>query len=94
MKHSFWIICCATLWLGLMPLPASAQEDDANEREQPVQEVFQTGLVYPLERGEVQLTYTSRFSQGNGRTLRHTALNLEYSITDRWLSELQSMEIL
>ena len=89
MKNSLWIICCAALWLGLLATPASAQEDDAEAREQPVQEVFQTGLVYPQERGEVQLSYTSRFSKGHGRTLWQTPLNLEYGITDRWQVEIE-----
>lgn len=88
-KHSFWIICCAALWLGLMASPASAQEEDVEARGQPVQEVFQTGLVYPQERGEVQLSYTSRFSKGEDYSSLQTLLNLEYGITDRWQVEIE-----
>lgn len=89
MKHSLWIICCAALWLGLMTPSATAQEADADEREQPVQEVFQTALVYPQERGEVQLTYASRFSKGKGHSSLQTPLSLEYGITDRWQVEIE-----
>ena len=68
---------------------ASAQEDDVEAREQPVQEVFQTGLVYPQERGEVQLSYTSHFSKGKNHSSLQTLLNLEYGITDRWQIEIE-----
>ena len=87
MKHLFWIICAA-LCIGLMTPLASAQEDDVEAREQPVQEVFQTGLVYPQERGEVQLSYTSRFSKGKGHSSLQTQMNFEYGITDRWQIEI------
>lgn len=33
MKHSFWIICFAALWLGLMTPLASAQEEHVKPRE-------------------------------------------------------------
>jgi hypothetical protein len=89
MKHSFWIICCTALWLGLMTPLASAQENNAKTREQLVQEVFQTGLVYPQERGELQLSYSSRFSKGKGHSLLERTLNLEYGITDRWQIEIE-----
>src|ERR1700694_5782923 len=83
-KLLFWIICSAALWLALTTPLASAQEDDHMTRAQPLQEVFQTGLVYTQERGEVQLSYTSRFSRGKDLSSLQTPLNLEYGITDRW----------
>jgi hypothetical protein len=89
MKHLFWIICCTVLWLAPTTSLASAQGDDAVTRPQPVQEVFQTGLVYPQERGEVQLSYTSRFSKGKDHSSLQTPLNLEYGITDRWQIEIE-----
>jgi hypothetical protein len=88
MKLSFWIICGAALWVGLMTPLASAQ-GEVEEREQPVQEVFQTGLVYPQERGEVQLSYTSRFSKGKHHSALETLLNFEYGITDHWQIEVE-----
>jgi len=84
MKCLFWNICCAALWVGLTTLPAFAQQDDVVTRTQPVQEVFQTGLVYSQERGEVQLSYSSRFSKGKDHSSLQTPLNLEYGINDRW----------
>ena len=91
MKRSFWIICGTVLWLGLTASPASAQDEGggAKAREQPVQEVFQTALVYPQERGEVQLSYASRYARGRDRSSLQTLLNLEYGITDRWQVEVE-----
>jgi hypothetical protein len=88
MKHFVLLVCCTVVSFGMMPLLAFAQ-DAANEREQPLQELFQTGLVYPQERGEVQLTYSTRFSKGNGRTLWRSPLMLEYGITARWQVEIE-----
>jgi hypothetical protein len=89
MKHSFWIICWAALWLGLTSLLASAQEEDVQAREQPIQEVFQTGLVYPQQRGEVQLSYSSRFGKRKAHSSLETPINLEYGITNRWQIEIE-----
>jgi len=89
MKPSFWIICAATLSLLLMTPLASAQDGDVEPREQPIQEVFQTGLVYTQERGELQLSYISRFSRGKDHSSVQTPFNLEYGITDRWQVELE-----
>ena len=69
--------------------PGETQEDDVETREQPIQEVFQAGPVYPPERGEVELSYTSRFSQGKDHSSQQTLLNLEYGITDRWHLEIE-----
>ncbi|MBC7929600.1 MAG: hypothetical protein H7Z38_03435 [Rubrivivax sp.] len=44
---------------------------------------------YPQERGEVQLTYSSRFSKGKGRSSLQTPPTLEYGITDRWQVEVE-----
>ncbi len=58
-------------------------------QEQPVQEVFQTELVYPQERGEVQLTFTLRYGKGDGRSMFQTPVDLEYGVTDRWQVEIE-----
>lgn len=88
MKQKLLIICCIVLGLTLSSSSVLAQEEQP-EREQPVQEVFQTALVYPQERGEVQFSYTSRYSKGKGRSLWQTPLTLEYGITDRWQVEVE-----
>ena len=83
------IIFGVMLLLNGLTTFAQAQAEDIEAREQPIQEVFQTGLVYPQERGEVQLSYTSRFSKGKDHSSLQTPLNLEYGITDRWQIEIE-----
>jgi len=56
---------------------------NASAQEQPIQEVLQTGLVYPKEHGEVQCSFTSRLCKGTAHPSLHTPLNVEYDITDR-----------
>ncbi len=51
---------------------------------QPLQEVFQTELVYPQERGEVQLTAAPRYRSGADEDLFELPLAVEYGITDAW----------
>jgi len=70
-------------------LLAHAGDDDQQSAtqgtyEQPLQEVFQTELVYPQERGEVQLTFAPQFAAENKRDLLRYSLEIEYGLTDAW----------
>jgi hypothetical protein len=58
-------------------------------KEQPLQEVFQTDLVYPQEKGELQLTTGFSLSKRLGAVLVQVPASLEYGITDRWQVDLQ-----
>jgi hypothetical protein len=62
---------------------AMAQE----ERDQPVQEVFQTELVYPQEKGAFQLTSASTFGKVNKKFSNE--LSVEYGLTRAWQMGLQ-----
>jgi hypothetical protein len=72
--------------------PAVAQQpsSDADEDEyvQPLQEVFQTELVYPQDKGEVQLTVGPRKFSG-GEETGEIPIAAEYGITDRWQVEVE-----
>jgi hypothetical protein len=72
--HSAWIV---------------AQESAAKSYRQPIQDVFQTELVYPQEEGEVQITFSPEFRRGSGAN--HLALPFlaEYGLTDSWQVELR-----
>ena len=89
MRQTLWIVGYLAMCLGLMISPISAQENDVDQREQPVQELFQTDLVYAQERGELQLSHTSRFSKGKDRSLLKNLLTVEYGITNRWQIEIE-----
>src|SRR5688572_12377826 len=76
-RHGTRALClfasvAASLAASVIPPAANADEsEDADESEQrpPVEELFQTGLVYPQERGEVQLTLMPSYRRGDdGRT--------------------------
>jgi len=65
----------------------SLRADD--EREQPIQEVFQTDLVYPQEKGEVQLTLAPQFHRAGQSRQWIIPLSIEYGLTDAWQVELE-----
>jgi hypothetical protein len=69
--------------------PAWADDNDEQRAaqetyEQPLQEAFQTELVYPQERGDVQLTFAPQFAKENKRDLLRYSLSIEYGLTDAW----------
>lgn len=70
--------------LGLPPR-ALAQ----NKKEQPLQEIFQTEVVYPQEKGELQLTTGIGLHKSLGAALVQLPVSFEYGITDRWEVDIQ-----
>jgi len=56
---------------------------------QPIQEVFKTQLVYPQERGELQITFNSTYGRSRGRSLFQTPVSIEYGITKNWQVEIE-----
>jgi hypothetical protein len=83
-----WVITAlAVLVMGAPSSPALADDEDEQRAaqesyEQPLQEVFQTDLVYPQERGEVQITFAPQFAQENQRDLLHYSVGIEYGLTE------------
>lgn len=61
-----------------------AQETENSDYYQPLQDVFQTELVYPQEKSEVQLSFTPAFEKNDHFKLLSLPLSLEYGLTDRW----------
>ncbi len=49
---------------------------------QPIQEVFQSNLVYPQEENELQLTFFPSFRKNNARDRTRTLVEIEYGVTD------------
>lgn len=61
------------------------------QEEQPLQELFQSEIVYPQQKGEIQFTLTPRFREGDegeNEDFMEIPLRLEYGITDAWQVEL------
>ena len=67
---------------------AQAQEVSSGNYDQPVQDVFQTELVYPQEKNEVQLTFYPSFRNGGEAGQLAFPFLLEYGLTDKWQMEL------
>ncbi len=56
--------------------------ENAREVPQPIQEMFQSNLVYPQEEDEIQFTFFPSFRQGDSAKRARTLLEIEYGITD------------
>lgn len=66
-----------------------AGKDGGRGYQQPIQEVFQTEVVYPQEKGEIQLTGSPRFHEGDAQDLLILPFAIEYGLTDSWQVELE-----
>ena len=73
------LLCAALVSSGL----AHAEEEAAvQEWEQPVQDLFQSTLVYPQEQNELQATFSPRFHKGQEENLWILPVSFEYGVTD------------
>ena len=60
-----------------------------HELEQPLQEVFQSDLVYPQEQGELQFTFSPEYNDGNEFQQWIFPITVEYGITNAFQIELE-----
>lgn len=82
MRTMLLIVALLALTLGL-DSSALAQE----EKDQPLQEVFQTEMVYPQEKGALQFSAALIFGRVNKKFSND--LTLEYGLTQAWQVSLQ-----
>jgi hypothetical protein len=68
----------------MLPGVAFAQEPPPP---QPLQELFLTEVVYPQERGEVQVTLASLVDRSAPGAAALTPVSIEYGVTNRWQVE-------
>ncbi len=61
----------------------------SSEHEQPLQEVFQSDLVYPQEQGELQLTFSPEYDDGDEFQQWIFPVTVEYGLTDAFQIELE-----
>lgn len=71
---------CAVLFFS--GLVHADEEDDGEEWEQPLQDLFQSTLVFPQERNELQTTFSPRFHKGQEENQWILPVSIEYGITD------------
>ncbi|MDH3527096.1 MAG: transporter [Gammaproteobacteria bacterium] len=78
-----WLVLCSNFVLAeSVSAPVSASE-------QPLQEVFQSELVYPQEAGEVQVTFAPQFHDGAEAKRWELPVTVEYGVTDDLQVELE-----
>jgi len=72
-----------TLFL-VVPWYASAEPNKTSDKivPQPIQEMFQSNLVYPQEKDEIQFTLFPSFSKNLSGQKARTLFEVEYGITD------------
>lgn len=70
-------------FLVAAPSIANAAQQEP-ERQQPLQELVRTEVVYPQDKGELQLTVGSLFDSGRAFDTFAVPVSLEYGLTDAW----------
>jgi len=83
----------AVVVISFSPTPARAQDDDGagstNRGKRPIEELFKTHVVYPEEKGEVQVELASVYQNHTGGDTWTIPVSLEYGLTDRWQVEAE-----
>ncbi len=77
-------VIALTLITLLHPAAARAQED---EDRQPLQDLFFTQVVYPQQRGEVQLTLGALVDRTRAEYAALVPFSIEYGLTNSWQIE-------
>jgi len=72
-------LCAALVSSGLV---RAENAEAAEERQQPIQDLFQSRLVYPQEQHELQATFSPRFHKGQEENLWILPVSIEYGVTD------------
>jgi hypothetical protein len=83
----------AVLVISFSPAPARADDDDAagstNRVKRPIEELFKTDVVYPEEKGELEVELASVYQNQTGGNTWTIPLSLEYGLNDRWQVEAE-----
>ena len=78
----------AVFAIGLITIigSPSGRADKAKEgiKQQPLQELFQTDVVYPQEAGEWQFTLAPVFRREGAADVSEISASVEYGLTDAW----------
>ena len=84
----FALVALLLACLGV-PGVSTAQDDPDADTRLPLQELIRTRVVYPQERGEIQITAKSLFDGGPAARSLEFPLGIEYGLTDKWQVELE-----
>jgi hypothetical protein len=77
--------------LMIIIVAASGRADEIEEKtkQQPVQELFRTDLVYTQEAGELQFKLAATFRRERGADVSEIPISVEYGLTDAWQVEVE-----
>lgn len=79
----FRINVFALLFIAFLVKETYSQTEEKDYLE-PLQEVFQTELVFPQAKGEIQITLTPSFKDNDNSQITATKTAIEYGITDNF----------
>jgi len=68
----------------LSTISVFSQEDVENKFDEPIQEFFVAGAVYPQEKNEIQITATDSYYKYEFYKTNSPALEIEYGITEKF----------
>ena len=70
------------LIIGLVSFASAESDEKERKVPQPIQEVFQSNLVFPQDEDEIQLTFFPSYRQRGNSEKITTLMEIEYGITD------------
>lgn len=83
----------AVLVVSFSPVRACADGNEGagstNVVKRPIEELFKTDVVYPQEKGELELELASVYQNDAGGDTWTMPVSLEYGLTDRWEVEAE-----
>lgn len=85
-RYLFSLLIASIVFILKAPLYSFAEPEETNSRiiPQPIQELFQSNLVYPQEEDEIQFTLFPSFNKSNSSKNVRTLFEVEYGITDEF----------
>lgn len=83
-RSTRWRLAVGLLALLVAVGAAEGQQRSPDEPRQPLQELIRTEVVYPQEKGELQLTFLSTADRGRNGSVLAFPLEVEFGLTDAW----------
>lgn len=81
----------ALMAISFLGAPARADDEDGasstNRVKRPIEDLFKTDLVYPQEKGELEVEVASVYQNHTGGDTWTVPLGFEYGLTDQWQVE-------
>src|SRR5271170_2447509 len=73
----------------LFSVSCACADESTNKLTRPIEELFQTDVVYPEEKGEFQYELAPTFQRASDGDTLTIPLSVEYGLTSNWQAELE-----